>query len=56
MNLGSEKVEGEAQADEGKLAQFFKELSIGPSHAKVDKIDKQEREVERGENSFSIRD
>ncbi|KAK8033183.1 hypothetical protein PG991_002581 [Apiospora marii] len=54
-NTDNEKVEGEAQGDEGILKQFFKDIDQGPPHSKVMKVDQEERDIQEGESQFEVR-
>ncbi|KAH6626022.1 Acylphosphatase-like domain-containing protein [Chaetomium sp. MPI-SDFR-AT-0129] len=54
-NTDTNKVEGEAQGEESALATFLKHLDTGPSHARVVKLDKEDREVVEDETGFEIR-
>ncbi|KAG9242352.1 Acylphosphatase-like domain-containing protein [Calycina marina] len=48
-------VEGEAQGDEVAIQSLVKELGIGPSQARVDKLEKSEIENVDGETRFDVR-
>ena len=48
-------VEGEAQGQDNSLEQLVKDLSVGPSHAKVDKLEKNEIGTVDGELGFDVR-
>ncbi|KAF3764788.1 Acylphosphatase, partial [Cryphonectria parasitica EP155] len=54
-NTPDEKVEGEAQGDLRKIAEFLKDLNRGPSHATVKKVDHEHRDVVEGERAFEVR-
>lgn len=49
------QVEGEAQAEDGVLQKFMKDVESGPSHSTVDKVEKQEIDVVDGETGFEVR-
>jgi len=48
-------VEGEAQGQDDSLEQLVKDLGVGPSHAKVDKLEKNEIGTVDGELGFDVR-
>ena len=48
-------MEGEAQGEDDAVAAFLKHINIGPRHAHVVKLDKEDREVVEGETEFEIR-
>ncbi|KAF7537399.1 hypothetical protein G7054_g3735 [Neopestalotiopsis clavispora] len=54
-NTDAGKVEGEAQGSPDAIKQFLKYIDQGPTHAKVVKLDKEERDVKDGENNFEVR-
>ncbi|KAK0112617.1 hypothetical protein ONS95_014360 [Cadophora gregata] len=54
-NTANNKVEGEAQAEDDILQKFMKDVESGPSHATVDKVEKQEIDVVEGETGFEVR-
>ncbi|KAK4250472.1 hypothetical protein C7999DRAFT_11732 [Corynascus novoguineensis] len=54
-NTDNKKVEGEAQGEEDAVAAFLKHINIGPRHAHVVRLDKEDREVVEGETEFEIR-
>lgn len=49
------QVEGEVQGEEDAIASFLKRVDKGPRHAHVVRLDKEDREVVDGEDSFEIR-
>jgi acylphosphatase len=49
------QVEGEAQGSPDAIKQFLKHIDEGPTHAKVVKLDKEERDVKDGESKFDVR-
>ncbi len=49
------QVEGEAQGDEVAIASFLKDIDRGPRHAKVVRLDKEDRDVVDGETGFEVR-
>ncbi|KAJ8120523.1 hypothetical protein ONZ43_g2788 [Nemania bipapillata] len=55
MNTDNEKVEGEAQGSHEAIKQFLKAIDQGPRHARVVKLDKEDRESLEGETHFEIR-
>ncbi|KAK7426379.1 hypothetical protein QQZ08_007134 [Neonectria magnoliae] len=54
-NTPDNKVEGEAQGDDEAMTKFFKHVDDGPRHARVVKLDTEDRDVVEGESSFEIR-
>jgi len=54
-NTPDGKVEGEAQGEYDPIQRFVKDLAIGPSHAKVDKLEESEIETVHGETGFDVR-
>ncbi|KAK3937099.1 Acylphosphatase-like domain-containing protein [Diplogelasinospora grovesii] len=54
-NTDNNKVEGEAQGPEDSLAKFLKDIDKGPRHAHVVRLDKEDRDVVEGEESFEVR-
>lgn len=49
------QVEGEAQGAEDALASFLRHVDKGPKHARVVRLDTEERAVVDGEAGFEIR-
>ncbi|EFQ99059.1 acylphosphatase [Nannizzia gypsea CBS 118893] len=47
-------VQGEAQGEEEPLSKLMKEISSGPSHARVDGVDKTDIELKDGETKFLV--
>ncbi|KAL7791019.1 Acylphosphatase [Trichoderma ceciliae] len=54
-NTIDDTVEGEAQGDDDSMQRFFKDVGQGPSHARVTKVVKEERDVVEGDGSFEVR-
>ncbi|KAH6648510.1 Acylphosphatase-like domain-containing protein [Truncatella angustata] len=54
-NNDNDQVEGEAQGPPDAINQFLKHIHDGPSHARVSKLDKEERQVKEGESKFEVR-
>ncbi|KAI0864202.1 acylphosphatase [Xylaria cubensis] len=54
-NTDDEKVEGEAQGSPDAIKQFLKAIDEGPRHARVVKLDKEDRELVEGESRFEVR-
>ncbi|KAH8593434.1 Acylphosphatase family protein [Bisporella sp. PMI_857] len=54
-NTPDGNVQGEAQGEQDAIQKLVKDLGIGPSAAKVDKLEKQEIDVVEGESGFSVR-
>ncbi|KAJ2979608.1 hypothetical protein NUW58_g7157 [Xylaria curta] len=54
-NTDNEKVEGEAQGTPDAIKQFLKAIDQGPRHARVVKLDKENRELIEGESQFEVR-
>lgn len=50
-----QQVEGEAQGSLDAIKQFLKQIDDGPTHARVVKLDKEERDLQEGESSFEVR-
>ena len=48
-------MEGEAQGEDDAIQQLVKDLGLGPSHAKVDKLEKDDIDSVEGETGFSVR-
>ncbi|ORY66023.1 acylphosphatase [Pseudomassariella vexata] len=55
QNTESGKVEGEAQGTEDAIKQFLKDINNGPPHAKVVKLEQEDRDVQNDESQFEIR-
>ncbi|KAF7504259.1 hypothetical protein GJ744_002517 [Endocarpon pusillum] len=51
-NTSDGKVEGEAQGNEDALQKFLKDISEGPKHAHVVKVEKSTIDTKDGESSF----
>jgi acylphosphatase len=49
------QVEGEAQGDDDIMQRFFKDVGQGPSHAKVTKVVKEDRDVVEADGPFEVR-
>ncbi|EEQ31925.1 conserved hypothetical protein [Microsporum canis CBS 113480] len=47
-------VEGEAQGEDESLSKLMKDISSGPSHARVDGVDKTDIELKQGETKFLV--
>ena len=45
-------VSGEAQGDASAIDKFLQHLKMGPSAAKVDKVDHKEIDTKQGDNGF----
>ncbi|KAI0199171.1 acylphosphatase [Astrocystis sublimbata] len=54
-NTENEKVEGEAQGSSDAIKEFLKVIDEGPRHAKVVKLDKEDRGLLDGESQFEVR-
>ncbi|KAH7162980.1 acylphosphatase [Dactylonectria estremocensis] len=54
-NTPNNKVEGEAQGDDDVMIKFLKDVDNGPRHATVVRLDKEDRDVVEGEDSFEVR-
>ncbi|KIN00539.1 hypothetical protein OIDMADRAFT_19574 [Oidiodendron maius Zn] len=54
-NASGGTVQGEAQGSEDSLTSFFGYLERGPSMAVVEKLEREEIEVVKGEKGFQIR-
>ncbi|KAK9421652.1 putative Acylphosphatase-like domain-containing protein [Seiridium unicorne] len=54
-NTNNDKVEGEAQGPPDAIKKFLKHIDDGPTHARVVKLDKEERDVQGGESQFEVR-
>ncbi|KAK1757638.1 Acylphosphatase [Echria macrotheca] len=54
-NTDDNKVEGEVQGPPETVRKFLKEVDDGPRHAKVVRLDKEERDIVEGEEGFGIR-
>ncbi|KFX95867.1 hypothetical protein V495_08759 [Pseudogymnoascus sp. VKM F-4514 (FW-929)] len=52
---GVEKIEGEAQGDEGALQKMIKEINTGPPNANVVKVETEDIPVVEGEKEFIIK-
>ena len=48
-------MEGEAQGEEDAIHKLVKELGIGPSHAKVERLENSDIDVVDGEMGFEVR-
>ncbi|KAK9776937.1 hypothetical protein SCAR479_06338 [Seiridium cardinale] len=48
-------VEGEAQGPPDAIKKFLKHIDDGPTHARVVKLDKEERDVQGDESQFEVR-
>jgi len=51
--LTATQVTGEAQGDSGALDKFVQHLNMGPSAAKVSKVDRKEVSIKEGESGFT---
>ncbi|KAL9107064.1 MAG: hypothetical protein Q9227_008010 [Pyrenula ochraceoflavens] len=47
-------VQGEVQGDESSVQKFLKDIGVGPSVAKVDKLEKKDLAVKEGEKGFRV--
>ncbi|KAH6606384.1 acylphosphatase [Trichoderma cornu-damae] len=54
-NTVDDTVEGEAQGDDDVMQKFLEDVGQGPSHAKVTKVVKQDRDVVQGDGPFEVR-
>lgn len=54
-NTDNEKVVGEAQGSPEAIKQFLEAINQGPQHARVVKLDKENRELVEDETQFEIR-
>ncbi|KAI1200609.1 acylphosphatase [Nemania serpens] len=54
-NTDNEKVVGEAQGSPEAIKQFLNAIDQGPPHARVVKLDKEDRELVEDETQFEIR-
>ncbi|PGH06456.1 hypothetical protein AJ79_06546 [Helicocarpus griseus UAMH5409] len=52
---GWKQVQGEAQGEEAFLTKLLKDLSQGPRHAHVVKVEKSDIDVKEGESSFVVK-
>lgn len=50
--LIGDQVIGEAQGSESSLDKFVQHLNMGPTHAKVSKVDQKDIEAKEGESKF----
>ena len=48
------KVQGEVQGEDSVLQKFMKDIGVGPSAAKVDKLEKTALDVKDGETGFEV--
>jgi acylphosphatase len=48
-------VEGECQGEDEAVQKLLKDVDNGPKHAKVVRLDKEDREVVEDETSFEVR-
>ncbi|KAM5430481.1 putative acylphosphatase [Microsporum canis] len=54
VNTINGSVEGEAQGEDESLSKLMKDISSGPSHARVDGVDKTDIELKQGETKFLV--
>ncbi|TVY24772.1 Acylphosphatase [Lachnellula hyalina] len=54
-NVPNNKVEGEAQGEEGDIEKLLKDLDRGPSHSEVVKVEREEVDVKEGESAFMVK-
>ncbi|GFP52320.1 hypothetical protein ACSS6W_003639 [Trichoderma asperelloides] len=54
-NTIDDTVEGEAQGDDDIMQKFFKDIGQGPSHATVDKVVTEDRDVVERDGKFEVR-
>ncbi|KAI1114333.1 Acylphosphatase-like domain-containing protein [Nemania sp. NC0429] len=54
-NTDNEKVVGEAQGSPEAIKKFLEAINRGPPHARVVKLDKEDRDLIEGENQFEVR-
>lgn len=54
-NTADGKVEGEAQGEDTAIQRLVEDLGIGPSHAKVDNVVKNEMDCVNRETGFHVR-
>ncbi|TVY31365.1 Acylphosphatase, partial [Lachnellula occidentalis] len=54
-NVPNNKVEGEAQGEEGDIEKLVKDLDRGPSHSEVSKVEREEMDVKEGESAFVVK-
>lgn len=50
--LIGDQVIGEAQGSESSLDKFVQHLNMGPTHAKVSKVEQKDIETKEGESKF----
>lgn len=54
-NAAQGNVEGEAQGEEDGIQKLVKDLGTGPTHAHVERLEKEVIEVKEGEEGFVVR-
>ncbi|KFY19332.1 hypothetical protein V493_08009, partial [Pseudogymnoascus sp. VKM F-4281 (FW-2241)] len=55
QNIAGEKIDGEAQGDEGQLQKMVTEIKAGPPNAVVVKVETEDIPVVDGEKEFVVK-